>query len=200
MAVVRTRVEPIDRDIGLILAEELSPKARSARIAEVAGAELRAAQDRNRAALGRVPPHETFVDGRAGAAIEAVKPDGGVIVFEFELLDDLFIWVRDQLEKHSPRRTGEYSKSHVLLADGVEVVTGAAVPAAREYVFANTRPFARKIERGLSRHAPDGVYQVVATLAAKRFGNIARIRFNYRTLLGSVKDKNTRQPAIVITL
>lgn len=200
MAVVRTRVEPIDRDINLILAEELSPKARRARIAEVAGAELRAAQDRNRAALGRVPPHETFVDGRAGAALNAVKPDGGVIVFEFELLDDVFVWVRDQLVRHSPRLTGEYAKSHVFLADGVEVAVGAAVPVAREYVFVNTLPFARKIERGFSQQAPDGVYQVVATLASRRFGNLARIRFSYRTLLGSVKDKNTRQPAIVITV
>lgn len=194
---ITTKVEPINRDIDLMLREELSPQARNAHIAQFARSELKQGQDRNRQALGRVPPHETFVDGRAEAPLESVK---STIVFEFELLDDVFTWIRDQLVKHSPKLTGEYAKSHVFLADGVEVVAGESVPAAREYVFINTVPYSRKIERGLSNQAPDGVYQVVAVLASKRFGNIARVRFTYRTLFGSVKDKNTRQPAITVTV
>ena len=54
--------------------------------------------------------------------------------------------------------------------------------AAEEYVFINTQPYARKIEgtggRRMAPQAPDGVYQAVATLAQRRFGNIARITFS----------------------
>jgi hypothetical protein len=47
----------------------------------------------------------------------------------------------------------------------------------------NTQPYARKIEKGLSPAAPDGVYEVVAALAKRRFGNIASIKFSYRAPL-----------------
>lgn len=63
---VKTRLEPLDRDIALILDQELSPGARSRRLAEFAKEQLVVAQDQNRRALGAVPPHETFVDGAAG--------------------------------------------------------------------------------------------------------------------------------------
>jgi hypothetical protein len=85
----------------------------------------------------------------------------------------------------------------------------------------NTQPYARKIERGHSKQAPNGVYETVAHLAARRFGNMARIRFGYRSpLFGSIKewagrtrlqpkgrrrtgssrqDWLTRQPAIIVT-
>jgi hypothetical protein len=67
---------------------------------------------------------------------------------------------------------------------------------ASRYEFVSTVPYARKIERGLSPQAPDGVYQVVAVLAQKRFGNVARIRFSYRALPGV----EGRQPAIIIQI
>jgi hypothetical protein len=54
-------------------------------------------------------------------------------------------------------------------------------------VFINTQPYARKLEKGASSQAPDGVYQSVAVLASRRFGNIAKVRFGYRVpLFGSI--------------
>jgi hypothetical protein len=178
---VRTRITPINRNIELIMQRSLSPQAQSVRLASYARARLAEAQEINRQALGRVPPHETFVDRRQGAPLESVKPDG-LIVFDFELLDDLFAWIGEQLVIHAPVLTGEYQRSFVFFADGVEVDPGAQVPPAQEYVFLNTQPYARKIERGLSDQAPDGVFQAVATLAKERFGNMASIRFSYRAL------------------
>ncbi|MFC3693123.1 hypothetical protein [Chenggangzhangella methanolivorans] len=220
---LRSRLDPIDRDIDAILAEDLSPQARSSALADVARGELRAAQDVNARAMGgRTPPHDTFVDGRRGAIEDSVSPQG-VIAYEFTLLEELFAWIADQLVTHAPVLTGKFSRSFAFFADGVEVSEGAPAPQASEYVFLNLQPYARKIERGLSSQAPDGVFEVLAAMAAARFGNVARIRFGFRSVpAGAVgewaartnlqsrassrnrpgaqrTDWLTRQPAIVIT-
>ena len=79
-------------------------------------------------------------------------------------------------------------------------------------MFLNTQPYARKIEGDLSREpsskqAPEGVYEAVATLAQRRFGNVAMIRFSYRTPIdgaiagGRMGDRSTRRtPAIIVRL
>lgn len=229
MSRVSTRIEPLDRSITLAIREGEPPADRARHLADYARKALAEAQETNRRALGRVPPHETFVDGRQGAPLESVKADG-VIVFEFDLLNDLFEWIGDMLVRHSPVLTGAYQDSHVLFADGAEVQPGAALPPAEEYVFLSTVPYARRIERGSSSQAPDGVYEAVAALAKARFGNLARIRFSYRSYQGGgltpyipagapvgrdrrgrfaaasarsaarAQEHATRQPAIVITL
>jgi len=226
---ISARIEPIDRDLQVLFKEDLSPQARSAALAAFAKEQLAEAQAQNQRAIGRVPPHETIVDQRRGAPVESVKPDG-TIVFEFELLDDLFAWIGEQLVRHAPVLTGRYRSSFLFFADGVEVEPGAKPPAASEYVFVNSVPYARKIERGHSDQAPNGVFEAVAALAKKRFGNLASIKFSYRAIQGGAmvpyapvqrtvgRDKrgrftatgrdrtaqrqehSSRQPAIVINL
>jgi hypothetical protein len=216
---IQTKIEPIDRDIELIFAQDLSPQARSAKLAEFAKESLAQAEQQNERVLGHVPPHETFVDGSPGRPVDAVTPDG-TIVFEFELLTDLLAWVHEQLVTHSPVRSGRYSKSHLFYADGTEIDINGPIPQASEHVFVNMQPYARKIERGESPSAPEGVYEAVATLAQQRFGNVARIRFEYRVPVGGGTaletwasrmsqrrtgrkrsfERNQRQPAIVITV
>jgi len=216
---VKTRVQPIARDLDVLIRGDLSPDAQSAAFARFARDTLAETQETNRQALGRVPPHETYVDGKRGAALESVTPSGRII-FEFELFGDVFTWIDAQLVQHSPvGASGRYRSSHVFLADGVQSTPATAGPAD-EWVFINTQPYARKIERGLSKKAPDGVYQAVAALASKRYGNMVRVRFSYRSpLLGYVAmggrkggkaagkakrsaagmERASRVPAIVIT-
>lgn len=200
------------RDIVLQVSRDLSPSARSKLIADTARRGLRESQEKNRAALGTVPPHDTFVDGRRTEALETVNPDRGTILFVFRLQNDVVDWVWEQLVKHSPVLTGRYRQSHRLFADGVEVDRPDPTKVAEEWVFLSDVPYARKIERGLSDQAPDGVYEAVATLASRRFGNIARVRFTYREAVTialdprlrgkerSATQRNRRQPAIVITM
>lgn len=192
---ISARVEPLERDVELFISANLSPKAQSALLAQFAREQLGIAQEINKQATGSVPQHKTFVDGRAEAPLEGVRPDG-TIIFEFTLLLDLFAWIGAELVQHSP--IGDppihYFQSHLFFADGVQVAPGERVPEATTYSFVNAVPYARKIERGLSPQAPDGVYHVVAVLAQRRFGNIARVRFTFREILG-----HGRQPAIEIT-
>lgn len=197
---VSIKVEPINRDIAVILRDDLSPEARSATLAEFAREVLAEGERTNQVALGRIPPHETFVDGREGAQPESVRPDG-VIIFEFSLLEDLFSWIGEQLVLHSPVKSGRFARSFKFFADGIEVAENAPVsPLVSEFVFLNTQPYSRKIERGESPQAPDGVFQAVAALAMRRFGNIARISFSYRTAIEGGGGRNGRTPAIVITV
>jgi hypothetical protein len=210
---LRTKVEPIDRDIALMLGEELSPQGQSAVFAKFAAEQINEASQINRQILGREPIKHVFVDGREGAPLSSVKPDG-IIVAEYDLFSDTLAWIGQQLEQNSPvgkppkgKHPGLYRRSHTLFADGLEVEIGTAVPLAQEYVFINTLPYARKIEMGQSSQAPDGVFQAVAVLARKRFGNVARVSFSYRAALsGSIlrgragNRSEGRYPAIVVRL
>jgi hypothetical protein len=174
---VTTKVQPIDRDLVIRLTG--TDADRSAAFAAFARETLADAEATNEQVLGHVPPHHTIVDGVTGASEDQVRPDG-VIVYEFELVTDALIWIGEQLELHSPvgaaardPHPGLYQKSHVLFADGDEVPIGADVPPASQYVFVNLQPYARKLER------LDSVYEGVASIAAGRFGNQAKITFGY---------------------
>ena len=214
---LKTRVQPISRDLDLFLSEDLGSKARSAMLAAFAAETIEEAKAQNKQVLGVVPPHEIYVDGREGAPLASVKPDG-TIRAEFQLVNEALAWISTQLQMHSPVLTGHYASSHELFADGVDTENPNAAPPAEEYVFLNTQPYARKIEgyRGLagvvhrapsSPQAPDGVYQAVATLAQRRFGNVAKITFSYRTAIGGdiiggkAGDRSKlRNPAIIVRL
>ena len=192
-----TRVQPIVRDVELMAREDLGPKARSAMLAAFAAETIEEAKAQNKQVLGVVPPYDVYVDGREGAPLTEVKPDG-VIRAEFQLVNEVLDWIYQQLETHSPRLTGHYASSHVLFADGTETSVTNPAPA-EEYVFVNTTPYARKIEGTKGRppsspQAPDGVYQAVATLARK-FSNVAKVTFSYRTVADG-----ERNPAIIVRL
>jgi hypothetical protein len=200
------RVQPLVRDVDLMMREDLGAKGKSALLAAFALEAITDAQQANRQILGVAPPYDVYVDGNEGAPLTSVKPDG-VIRAEFHLFGEVLAWIATQLQTHSPVLTGRYAKSHELFADGVQTDNPNNPPPADEYVFTNIQPYARKIERGKSSQAPDGVYQAVATLAQRRFGNIAKITFSYRTAIGGglvggkAGDRSdVRNPAIIVKL
>lgn len=187
MPTVTTKIQPIDRDLVIRLLG--SPQERSAIHAQFAREQLADAEETDRQIIGSVPSHETFVDGSKGASEDNVRPDGGVIVYEFDLVSDVLAWISDTLETHSPEggsgdpHPGLYKKSHVMLADG-SLADPSNPPQAEEYVFVNSQPYARKIEKGSSQQFPDGVYETVATMARAKYGNSAKITFGYRSIAG----------------
>lgn len=212
---VTGKIEPIDRDVRLIIDQTLSPAARSKIFAADALSFIQEGDETNRRALGRIPPRTLYVDGRQGAALESVRPDG-IIVAVWELLSDLIVWIGEQLLAKSPRLTGRYVASHTLFADGVEVPLGKQVPLADSYVFLNTTPYARKIEgsdtrQPESRQSPDGVYRAVAALAQQearfRGSNSVRVTYSFRAAIGPSivggrrgNRSDARNPAIIVTV
>ena len=194
---IEGKVEAIDRDVELSLSSDLTPAAQSATIASFARDQLDEGEKTNAGILGRMPPHTTAVDGITNASEDSVKPQG-TIFYEFQLLGDVFKEIADLLQKHAPvggpgdPHPGLYRSSFTFYADGEEVDVGGEIPAdAQEYVFVNTVPYARKIEHGLSPQAPEGVFEAVAALARQRFGNMVKIEFTYRGIVGLSSGSGT---------
>lgn len=164
--------------------------------AEFAQERIEDAKARNAAVLGKVPPHTVSVDGRLGAALTSAQPNNPIGVYvEFELVIEVVQWIVEMLEKHSPVKSGRYQGSHVVIADGVAVDGVSVPPDAQRITIVNLQPYSRKIERGQSSQAPDGVYQVVSVLAASKFSNVAKIAFGYETPNFGAIDQWASSPA-----
>lgn len=190
-----SRIDPIFRDIEIAQIAGLSNEEKSAALAAFASEQIDEARQTNRRSSGADAPYEVIVDGRLGAALSSVRPDG-VIVANFDLISTALEWIGEQLILESPRLTGRFMRSWILLADGREIELGQAIPPAEDYAFVNTQPYSRKIDAGLSSQAPNGVVDGIAAVAATRFGNMARVYSTFRELVGP--DGPDRQPAIVV--
>lgn len=188
-----SKVEMIDRNLLVDLKGDFYQDQVDSLIIEARQA-ITDALRQNQFALGHAIPYPSvLVDGQEDRSFRTVKIES-IIVAEFDVggEEEFVPWISDMLEQHSPvGATGRYAKSHIVLADGVEIQSDRDVPSSREYVFINTVPYARKIERGVSSQAPDGVYQVVAVLARRRFRDTADIFFEFRNIHGQ------RNPAII---
>ena len=184
------RIQSFLREIDLIVKDIKSGKTARQQFVDFTRAQIADAEATNRQVVGHDVPYSVAVDGKIGAPMETVK-EGGTIAAHFELLGGMLEWIGEMLVKGSPVLTGRYADSHMLFLDGVEHEPGAALPDFEEAVFVNVQPYARKIERGLSSQAPDGVYQAVAAVAKQRFGNMASINFTYRGVVGGTPINQT---------
>jgi hypothetical protein len=215
----KTRIDSVATEIELIADSWLSPAAQGMAVANFAADQIRQADNRNQRVLGRIPPKTITVDGRPGAALDSVKPVGGSIIVEWELITDVLVWIGNTLRDRSPVVSGAYRDSHTLYADGTEIRIGAAVPAnVSELVFLSPLPYARKIEIGKTEsgrdfviQVPNRIYERTARDASLRFGNIATIKMTYRAPFGGYilkagpgrnnsQERALRVPAIVVTL
>lgn len=191
--------------VDAIVARDLSPAAQKRAAAGFARERLAEAIRTNRQATGREPEYERIVDGRTGAPLESVGLPGRII-FRFDGgLEPVFSWIGDMLVQHSPVVSGEYQRSHKFYAGGREIDPGGEVPPADEYVFISVAPYARRLEK---HYEPAGFYEAIAATARQRFGDIASIRFTFRSpaefgLPSSPASRraarDSRVPAIIIS-
>lgn len=182
------------RDISLRIERTLSREAQQKVVAKAARGILKDAQEQNARVLGQVPPHEHWVDRQPQAPFETVNPDGGNITIQFQLVNEVVDWIYARLVEASPVLTGDYRNSHRLFADGAEMTEPDPTLQARRWEIVSNLPYARKIERGLSDQAPDGVYEVTAALARQRFGNVAEIKFTWVGIIEGMTGEYSRQP------
>jgi hypothetical protein len=158
---------PASRQVELI-GEKLRGPLRAEILAKAAEAVFGAHRTHNRAVLGYDLPEVIKTDGVAGRPVEAMRVGGAELLTG--LVSDFLPDVMAILEDLSPRGRSNskpdderYAKSHVAIIDGVETPAPYLVPPDwRRIVIASRSPYGRKIERGLSRSRPDGVYEAVA--------------------------------------
>lgn len=198
---IRARIDPVEKITTAQLLATLSEPEQRRAAAEFVRQGIAEADGINQRILGRIPPRTITVDGRQGASIEAVNPNGGQVIVEYDLMMDTLKWIGDTLVARSPRVSGDYIRGHTLFADGREIPISGNIPAAEEYTFLNTVPYARKIEIGKTKsgrafviQVPNRIYERTARDAKSRFGNSANINFSYRAAGGD------RVPAIIVRL
>lgn len=182
--VLKTQTGPFSGNINLLISRTLSPSARSKKFAEFAKAGIAEADAINSRALGRVASRAVIVDGRAGAPIDRVKPEG-LIVAQWDVGTPALTWIWNALRDRSPILTGKYRKGHQLFADGAELLLGAIIPIARAYRFVNAEPYSHKIEVGKTESGrdfeimvPNRIYERVAREADSMFGKFLIIDYD----------------------
>lgn len=197
------KIDPIEKVTKTSLISSLSETQQRAIAAKLAAEDIEWAKQTNRSLLGRVPPYVTTVDGRRGASLDTVNPNGGQVITEFELIGDLLVWVMATLIERSPETSGEYKRGHTLFADGQEIDPTTDPPAADEFVFLNVVPYARRLEVGKTQsgrdfliQVPNRIYERTARDAKARFGNVASIKSVFRQPFGGYRlkyDQPTRR-------
>lgn len=172
-------------EIRKAVAAALAPENRRLIVTRAAERALASTEERFRAQYGADAPVGIVVDGQPRQALGDLDPDQGEVLFQGARASEALVWIHEQLVANSPRRTGRYAESHILLADG-QPADPTNPPTAERYVFASTAPYARKIEGDgrppLSPQAPRGVYQAVAVMAARRFGNSVAVGYGFESL------------------
>ncbi|MGE0289266.1 MAG: hypothetical protein AB7P16_23505 [Bradyrhizobium sp.] len=133
-----------------------------------------------------------WVDGRENATVEEAEA-GSVIYIRYDRLDLVVQYAMETLFDLSPvglpsdRRAGHpnlYRMSHTLMVDGQATRNLSDLKPGQEVVIINPVPYSRKIERGAMRmrlKGTDHVYEQAARIVKQRYGNLAEIRFTYRS-------------------
>lgn len=196
---IRIKVDPVARTTEASIRAHLTSTEQRQAAAAFASAGIEEAKQANQRILGRSPPYTVTVDGRQGAALDTVNPDGGSIVVEFDLVADVLGWIAQTLIDRSPEISGDYKRGHKLFADGQEVAVGGDIPPADQYTFINVVPYARKIEVGKTEggrdfviQVPNKIYERTAKDAKARFGNLADIQFGYAQAIGAYTLKRNQ--------
>lgn len=122
---------------------------------------------------------------------------------------EVLAWIASELRDRSPFVSGDYQAAHALYADGKFLMNAADVsadmdlPDAEEFSFANTVPYARKIEFGTTKagrdfviQVPNRIYEHVAEDARSKFSGAADILFEMRAVIDArqTPQRDARKP------
>lgn len=201
---LQVKIDPVEKEIEAVIRRDLSPKEQQTVAAQFASTGIEEAKATNRMILGRAPPLTVTVDGRNGAPLDSVNPNGGTIIAEFELMEDVLRWIAEALQARSPVVSGAYRRGHTLFVDGKEVPIGGQIPLGEEYAFTNPVPYSRKIEIGKTKsgrsfvtQVENRIYERTAKDAMARFGNLAKILFTYRGVVGGYQINQLTGPRAI---
>lgn len=127
-----------------------------------------------------------YVDGREGAPEESVRP-AGVIVYRYPRLEQVAQFAMETLFDLSPVLSGDYRSAHLLFLNGEPVANLKGWRPGDEISISNPLPYARKIEVGsMTMRVPgtDLVYQQARRKVMSRWGNVAKVDFTFRAIMG----------------
>lgn len=121
------------------------------------------------------PSYTRFVNGREGAPEEAFDVRSGAtpgpILYEFTWWQEIITDALAELIKRSPKRSGRYARSFIVLANQVPVTDYAAISGAEEVIIFNAQPYTRKIEVGaMSMQVPPRHFDATNAMLRRKYG------------------------------
>jgi hypothetical protein len=171
------KFETFDRDLRLAT-EGLSQEAISADLAAFAKAELARAIQSGEGS----PNYARFVDGIEGAPEESVTAPGPIL-YQFAWWEEIIETALAELIDRSPKKSGRYASSFVVLASQ-QVVTGYGdIPGGAEVIIFNAQPYTRKVEVGaMTMSVPPRHFDRARQALVRRFGANGAFRFQTQFL------------------
>jgi len=121
------------------------------------------------------PNYTRFVNGRQGAPEEAFNvrsnASPGPILYEFAWWHELITDALVELVKRSPKRSGRYARSFIVLADQVPATNYQTISGAAEVIIFNAQPYTRKIEVGaMSMSVPPHHFDAANAALRRKYG------------------------------
>lgn len=166
-----TGFESFDRQLTFATAG-IEPENIAKELAKFARAELAKA-----IAAGASPQYERFVNNRPGLPEEAVTVPGSILyVFtNWPLVINAAI---AELQKRSPRRSGRFASSFIVIANQHLTTDYSSIPAAAEVIITNFQPYVRRLEAG-KRLGQKRIFDTSKNAMSRRFGDLFRFETRY---------------------
>ncbi len=167
------RFDTFDRQISLATAD-IAPDRISAELAKFARQQLAEAIQSGAA----TPVYDLFVNGRRGVSEESVQAPGPIL-YEFSWWRVVVRYALDALAKHSPRQSGRYASSFLVIVGGKVVANFEDVPPSAEVIITNAQPYVRKVQVGaMQMSVPARMFDKAKTDLVRRYGTQA---FSFQT-------------------
>lgn len=152
---------------------------------------------------GIAPTLAQVVDSKRGAAFDAVRPDG-VILLEWGYVREVALALLNAIRDAGPKRSGDWAAELVILSDGVQVSDAKMIPhLAQEVKVVSTVPYARRLEIGKTRRGDpfildDEDFRLVERTALrlrKVYAEVAKVSFGYVSLTNAhqLTNRNARR-------
>lgn len=161
-----------------VATEGLSQEAISAELAKFARQEVARV-----ISSGEAPAHYTrYVNGREGLPEEAVEAPGPIL-YTFSNWKLVIEAALEALINASPRQSGAFRKSFVVIVGGKLVSTYDTIPSEAEVIITNAQPYVRKMQVGFGGstvNLPPRPFDVARRAVMSRFGAgfvLAEVRF-----------------------
>lgn len=168
---MKGRFETFERDIRLVT-QNMDPEAISTELAIFARAQLAEAIGEGEAS----DIYDRFVNGREGLPESAVNAPGP-IVYRFIWWPVLIKFALQELHKRSPRRSGRFASSFIVISGGRVVRDYQRLRADDEVIITNYQPYIRKIE-GPRHGSGRKLFSKMRGVMRRKFGARGSFRFD----------------------
>jgi len=116
------------------------------------------------------PIYTRYVDGVAGAREETVKAPGPIL-YVFSWWRPIVEMALAELVKRSPRQSGRYANSFIVIANDRLVTDFDTLQASDEIVITNAQPYVRKVQVGaMQMNVPAHMFDAARAAVKKVYG------------------------------